>query len=150
MKVILTQKVKKLGNKGDVIKVADGYARNYLFPKGLAVEATAANLKDLEKAKQRQAQREAREEAEARELAARLKDRVIIVRAKAGEGGRLFGSITGQDIAQAIEAELGLKVDKRKIELKEHLKALGDYRVPIRLYKDYVVEVAVQVAEGEK
>ena len=150
MKVILTQRVKKIGDVGDVVRVANGYARNYLIPRGLAVEATAANLKEAEKAKERQAQKEAREEAEARELAARLKERVIVLEGKAGEGGRLFGSITGQDIAQAIEAELGTKVDKRKVELKEPLKALGDYKVPVRLYKDYVVEVAVQVVEGEK
>ena len=150
MKVILTQKVKKLGEAGDVVKVADGYARNFLIPRGLAVEATAANLKELEKTRERQAQREAREEEEARELAARLKERVIVVRGKAGEGGRLFGSITGQDIAHAIEAELGTRVDKRKVELKEPLKALGDYKVPVRLYKDFVVEVAVQVVEEEK
>ena len=149
MKVILTQRVKKIGDVGDVVRVADGYARNYLIPRGLAVEATAANLKEAEKAKERQAQKEARG-GRSQELAARLKERVIVLEGKAGEGGRLFGSITGQDIAQAIEAELGTKVDKRKVELKEPLKALGDYKVPVRLYKDYVVEVAVQVVEGEK
>lgn len=86
MKVILTQRVKKIGDVGDVVRVADGYARNYLIPRGLAVEATAANLKEAEKAKERQAQKEAREEAEARELAARLKERVIVLEGKAGEG----------------------------------------------------------------
>lgn len=145
MKVILVEDMKKLGKKGDVVEVADGYARNYLLPRELVLEATAANLKELEKRKKKQATREAQEEARARELADRLRGKVITVRAKAGEGGRLFGSITGQDIAQALAAELGVNLDRRKIELTEPLKALGGYTVPIRLYREFTVDVTVKV-----
>lgn len=149
MKVILKERMKGLGSAGDVVQVADGYARNYLIPRGLAVEATPANLKELERRKQQEAKKQAQEEAEAKEAAARLAGRTITIQAKAGEGGKLFGSITGQDIATALEKEVGVKVDKRKIEVKEPLKALGDYRVPIKLYKNVTAEVIVRVEAEE-
>lgn len=149
MKVILVEDIEKLGHKGDVVEVADGYARNYLIPRDLVLEATPANLKELEKRKKRQAGREAQEEAKAKELAARLRDRTIVVQAKAGEGGRLFGSITGQDIARTVALDLGVELDRRKIELKDPLKALGEHIVPIRLHKDFTVEVTVKVDAKE-
>jgi large subunit ribosomal protein L9 len=149
MKLILKEKVKGLGNSGEIVKVADGYARNYLLPKGLAVEATQANLKELQQQQQARAQAKSREEAEAKELAQKLKGKIINLAAKAGENGKLFGSITGQDVAKAMEAQLGIKVDKRKIELKEPLKALGEYSVPVRLYKDFTVDVMVIVTGKE-
>ena len=145
MKVILIEDIKKLGKKDDVVEVADGYARNYLIPRGLVIEANPANLKELEKRRKRQAGREALEEARARELADRLRHKTIVVQAKAGEGGRLFGSITGQDIAHTLAADLGVQIDRRKIELKEPLKALGEHTIPIRLHRDFTVEVIVKV-----
>ncbi|NLJ33146.1 MAG: 50S ribosomal protein L9 [Firmicutes bacterium] len=145
MKVILLEDIKKLGKKGDVVDVAPGYARNYLLPRDLVLEATPANLRELEKRKKRQAGREAQEEAEAKKLAAQLEGKTILVRAKAGDGGRLFGSITSQDIARTMAADLGVELDRRKIELKEPLKTLGDHTISIRLYRDFTVEVAVKV-----
>ena len=117
---------------------------NYLIPRGLAIEANPANLKELEKeGNVKQAGRP--EEARARELADRLRHKTIVVQAKAGEGGRLFGSITGQDIAHTLAADLGVQIDRRKIELKEPLKALGEHTIPIRLHRDFTVEVIVKV-----
>ena len=145
MKVILTETVKKLGHEGDVVNVADGYARNYLFPRGWAVEATPANLKELQKKKDRQAKREAQEKAAAEALAQRLEGKTLNLTVKAGEGGKLFGSITGQDIAKALADQLAVAVNRRKVDLKEPLKAVGEYRVPIRLYKDVVAEITVEL-----
>jgi large subunit ribosomal protein L9 len=149
MKVILKETVKSLGNEGDVINVSAGYARNYLLPRGLAMEATTANLKQLQKIKALQAQKQAEEEAAAKQLAARLQGKKIVVRAKAGESGKLFGSITGQEIARALEQDSNIKVDKRKIELKEPLKSLGEHTVTIRLYKELTAEIIVKVESGE-
>ena len=145
MKVILATKVKNLGEEGEVVDVASGYARNYLMPKGLAVEATKSGLKEVEKKQKARAEQEAKLEAEAKAMGEKIKASVIKVEAKAGEGGKLFGSITSQDLAGEVEKRLGFKLDKKKIELKEPLKTLGNHTVPVRLYKDFVVEMQVEV-----
>lgn len=145
MKVILKQDVPRLGKQGDVVNVNDGYARNFLFPRQLAQEATVGSLKEVERQRKLQAAKEQRAEEEARSLAQRLTGSKVVVTARSGEGGRLFGSITNQDIAAAIKKQLKLTVDKRKIELKEPIKALGEYNVTLRLYTDVTSEIKVQV-----
>ena len=145
MKVILEQDVPRLGKRGEVVNVNDGYARNFLFPRQLAKEATAGSLKEVERRRKIQASKEERAEEEARALAQRLSGSTVMVTARAGEGGRLFGSITNQDIAAAIKKQLKLTLDKRKIELKEPLKALGEHSVTLRLYTDVTSEIKVQV-----
>ncbi|MGI6603821.1 MAG: 50S ribosomal protein L9 [Firmicutes bacterium] len=145
MKVILEQDVPRLGKKGEVVNVNDGYARNYLLPRKLARVATASSLKEVENRRRREAEKEARAAQEAKELAQRLAGRTVTIAARAGEGGRLFGSITNQDVATAVEKELGLTVDKRRVEMKEPLKALGSYTVTLRLYTEVTADITVNV-----
>lgn len=145
MKVILLKDVKNVGRQNELVEVAEGYARNYLIPRGLAVEATAANLKQYEERKRQQAAKRAREEAEARETAARLQRQPLIIKVKAGESGRLFGSVTSGDIAEAVEKQFGVKVDRRRIELDEPLKAVGSHKVVVRLYQGVQAELQVNV-----
>lgn len=149
MKIILKEKVKGIGEVGEVANVADGYARNFLIPRGLAVEATAANLRQLKTQQEAQAMIQAREEEEAEELAKKIRGQGVTLKAKAGQGGKLFGSITGQDIATALEKQLGVQVDRRRIELKDHLKSLGEHQVPIRIYQDISVVLQVNVITEE-
>ncbi|HHV07340.1 MAG TPA: 50S ribosomal protein L9 [Firmicutes bacterium] len=145
MKVILQQDVPRLGKQGDVVEVNDGYARNYLLPRQLAKEATAGRLKEVERRRKSQASKEARAEKEARALAERLSGEAVVITARAGEGGRLFGSVTNQDIAAAIKKRFKLNIDRRKIELKEPLKALGEHNVTLRLFTNVTCEIKVQV-----
>ncbi|MBZ4687752.1 MAG: ribosomal protein [Clostridiales bacterium] len=145
MKVILKEDVKKLGSKGEVVNAADGYARNYLIPKGLAVEATKNNLKKLEEEKKKEQQRLEQEKQEAKETASKLKEKKITVQAKTGEKDKLFGSITSKDIAEAIKKQYGIKVDKRKIQLDDPIKELGSYIVSIKLHPEVEAEVTVVV-----
>lgn len=145
MKVILQQDVPRLGKQGDVVEVNDGYARNYLLPRQLAKEATAGRLKEVERRRKSQASKEARAEKEARALAERLSGEAVVITARAGEGGRLFGSVTNQDIAAAIKKQFKLNIDRRKIELKEPLKALGEHNVTLRLFTNVTCEIKVQV-----
>ncbi|MCL6614324.1 MAG: 50S ribosomal protein L9 [Firmicutes bacterium] len=145
MKIVLMQDVKALGRKGEIKDVADGYARNFLIPKGLAVPATEGNLRALEQARALKERHEIQEEAEARAIAARLEGLHLVVRAKAGESGRLFGSITGKDVAEAIRRQTQIELDRKKIDLPEGLKKLGRYQIPIRLYRGVSVEIEVEV-----
>ncbi|HCW50792.1 MAG TPA: 50S ribosomal protein L9 [Clostridiales bacterium] len=150
MKIVLVQNVPKLGKRGDVIAVADGYARNYLIPRGLALEATPANLKRFE-AEQTAAKRRAeREAAEAQAAAERLEGLRLTVKAKAGEEGRLFGSVTAKDIAEGIKEATGLDIDRKRIEIEEPLKALGDHRVTVRLSPEIAREITVTVEALEE
>lgn len=153
MEVILLKDVKGLGNEGDVVKVSDGYARNYLIPKGFALQATKANLRMLKDKRETMESKAQRELAAAEKIAKQLENSVVTVRSKAGEGGRLFGSVTAKDIAGAIEKALGIAVDRRRIELEEPIKTLGSYSVLIRLHPEVSATVRVEVesqAEGEK
>lgn len=145
MKLILRQDVKELGLRGALITVADGYARNYLIPRGLAVPATEGNLKQRTQRINVQQGRTERLLDTAQVLAGKLDGVSITVRAKAGDGGRLFGSITSQDIADGIEAVLGIGVDKRRIEPSEAIKALGTYRVPLRLHPGVSATIELKV-----
>ncbi len=148
MEVILRVDIEKLGQRGQIVNVADGYARNYLFPKRLAVPATEANKKIVEQERQAYLRREAKAKAEAEELAQMLKDVTVVIPHKAGEKDQLFGSVTARDISEAL-AKLNFTIDHRKIELEHPIKQLGEYRVPIRLHREVTVEIGVHVVPEE-
>ena len=147
MIVILKKDVKGTGKAGDVIKVSPGYARNMRIPRGLAVEATEGNVRNLEKQKQIQKENEAMEKAKAEEIASKLSKENIVIKTKAGEGGRLFGSITNKDIAEAIEEQLDIKIDRRKIILENPIKELGIVNVEAKLYPEVTGKFVVEVKE---
>ena len=147
MIVILKKDVKGTGKAGDVIKVSPGYARNMLIPRGFAVEATEGNIKNLKKQKQIQKENEAIEKAKAEEVALKLSKGNIVIKTKAGEGGRLFGSITNKDIAEAIEEQLDIKIDRRKIILENPIKELGIVNVEAKLYPEVTGKFVVEVKE---
>ena len=144
MKVILLQDVKGLGKAGEVKNSADGYARNYLIPKKYALEATKANLAKLKRRKENAENKEQQRHQEALQLGAQLENVGITIRVKAGENGRLFGSVNTKDIAQELK-KLGIEVDKRKIELSDAIRQLGEYQVPVRIYKETIAHVKVTV-----
>lgn len=147
MKVILTKDVKGTGKKGEVKEVAVGYATNFLIKKGLAVEATPANMKKLEQDEKNKAAAEAEEKDAAIQLKDNLADLTVEVTAKSGEGGRLFGSITSKQIAEALKKEHGYKVDRRKIELDEPIRSLGYSTVPVKLHPEVSGSIKVHVSE---
>jgi len=147
MKVIFLQDVKGKGKKGEIKNVADGYAHNFLLKKGLAIEATQANLKQLE-AQKKKAQKEAQEELEqAKQLKEKLEKITIELKAKAGEGGRLFGSVTSKQIAEELKKAHKIKIDKRKIELPDAIRSLGYTNVPVKLHSDVTATLKVHVSE---
>lgn len=146
MKVILTEDIEKLGQKGEIKVVSSGYARNYLIPKGLAEEATPGRLKDNKLKKTAKANKYSKEKENAQALAKQLSEKVILFKTKSGEGGRLFGSVTSADIAEAITAE-GIKVDKKKIQMEEPIKALGNYQVKVKLHQEAIVSINVVVEQ---
>ena len=145
MKVILQADVKGTGKKGQVFEVADGYARNFLFPKKLAIEATTGNIQDITHKKVLEDRRKEKEKQTAVELAAKLNALLIEVKTKTGEGGRLFGSVTSKEIADALKKQHGVEVDKRKLELKEPIKALGNYEVHVKVHPDVIATLKVHV-----
>lgn len=148
MKVIFTQDVKGSGKKGEIKNVSDGYARNFLITKGLAVEATPKNLSDLE-GKQASAQHKIDvDTAEAKKTADILNDKKVIIKAKAGSSGKLFGAVTSAQIADEIAAQYGQKVDKKKISLKSEIKNFGEYEAEIRLYTGISAKMKVEVTEA--
>lgn len=149
MIVILKKDIKGTGKAGDVIKVSPGYARNMLIPRGLAVEATEGNVRNLEKQKQIQRENEAEEKAKAEKIADKLSKGSIVIKTKAGEGGRLFGSITNKDISEAIQEQLGIKIDRRKIVLDNPIKELGQVSVEAKLYPEVTGKFIVEVKEEE-
>jgi len=149
MNVILKQDVEKLGKTGDVVKVAPGYGRNYLIPKKLAVEATPGNMKIVEMEKVAQARRDHREKESASILARDIVKLTVMIRRKVGEGGSLYGSVTAIDIADFLVTHK-IDIDKRKIQLEEPIKTIGEYQVPIRLHREVTVPIKVVVeAESE-
>jgi large subunit ribosomal protein L9 len=148
MKAIFTQDVKGKGKKGEVKDVAEGYARNYLFKNNLAVEATNANLSALKARKNKEKKLEQEELEKAKKLKEKLEGLTVEFQAKAGEGGRLFGSITSKQIAEELNKQHKIKIDKRKIELEQPIKALGYTNVPVKLHPE--VEGMIKVHIGEK
>lgn len=151
MKVLLIQEVEGLGEPGQVKEVAEGYARNYLLPKKLATPATSGALKELEIRQAAEKKRQQKIDQDMRSVATRLSESTITVRAKVGEGGKLYGSITTSDVAEAMERQLGQMVDKRKIEIEEPIRHVGSYKVPLKLSKNVVttVNLVVEGQEGE-
>lgn len=148
MEVILREDVEKLGARGEVIKVAPGYARNFLLPKRLAVAATDANRKIVEQEKQAHVKREAKAQSESQDLAKLLENQTITISQKAGENDQLFGSVTSKDLAEALEKK-GFTIDRRKIQLEEPIKHLGDFEVPVRLHREVTTNLKVHVAREE-
>ncbi len=148
MKVILLKDEKKLGKAGDIVEVSDGYARNFLLPKKIGQEATAANMQELKQQKAREAKLAAEKLAEAKELAAKLEASQVRVELKLGEGGKVFGSISAKEIAASLTAATGIEVDKKKLLLPEPIKALGTYEVGARLHPQVVATLRVQVVEA--
>lgn len=146
MEVILRENVDKLGRAGEIVSVKDGFARNYLIPRGLAYPATEANRRRFEAEAQKQASRRAEARANAEELARRLGEVSLTFAMKTGEGDRLFGSVTAADIAEKL-AELGYQIDKRRVELEEPIKLVGIYKVPIKLDAGVQAEVRVWVVK---
>lgn len=144
MKVIFLADVKGQGKKGEVKNVSEGYARNYLFPRKLAEEATEANLQKLRAEQEAQARRAAEELRAAQELAAKLSDLKVTVRTQAGEGGRLFGAVTTKHIAEAL-TKLGYNIDKRKIQLDDPIKSLGGHKVQVKLHPEVTTNITVFV-----
>lgn len=148
MEVILREEIEKLGNRGDIVNVADGYARNYLLPKKLAVPATEANKKIIEQERQAYLRREAKLASEAEELARMLAGVTVTIAQKAGEMDQLFGSVTAKDIAEALEKQ-NFHIDRRKIHLEEPIKQLGEYKVALRLHRTVTAEIQVNVVRAE-
>lgn len=148
MKVILLEDVKTLGKKGDIVDVSDGYARNFVLPKKLGVEANAKNKNDL-KLQKANAEKVAQEQlAAAQELAKTLETKEVTLTIKSGEGGRTFGSVSSKEIAQAAKDQCGLELDKKKIQLPEAIKALGAYEVGVKLHPKVTGKLRVKVIEG--
>ena len=144
MEVILRQAVENLGKPGDVVKVSNGYARNFLLPRGIAFEATPGNLKRIEQEKERLEAAENERRSAAQALAEKLEQVSLTFAARVGEEGKLFGSVTGADIAHQLEAQ-GFSIEKRQIDLHEPLRTLGVFRVPVRLHADVKPEIKVWV-----
>lgn len=148
MKVILLQDVKTKGKAGQLINVSDGYARNFLLPRKLAVEANADNLNTKKMNDKALAERQARERAEALEISSKLRETTVTVAAKGGGNGRLFGSVTSAEIAEAVEKATGLKLDKRKIVQDEAIKNVGQYTLKVKLGYEIVAELNIEVVEA--
>lgn len=148
MKVILLQDVKSLGKKGEIVNVNDGYARNFVLPKKLGLEANAKNLNDLKLKRQHEDKVAAENLAAAKELAAKLKDSVVTTTVKVGEGGRTFGSVSSKEIAEACKKQLGLEIDKKKIQVKDPIKGLGNYIIGVKLHPAVTAELTVKVTES--
>ncbi len=149
MKVILKQDIEKLGKSGDIVRVADGYGRNFLIPKNIAVPATPGNLKVMEMERLAAARRDQRDKAAATLVAKELVKTVVTIQRKAGEGGTLYGSVTSIDIADFLITHK-IDIDKRKIQLDEPIKSIGEFQVPVRLHREVTVPIKVIVeAEAE-
>lgn len=150
LKVILLDNIKALGKKGEIKEVAEGYARNFLLPKKVAIEATPGNIKRLNEEKTRIKQKEIAEEGEAKKLAERLNGLVLTFKAKAGEGGRLFGSITSKEICEELLKKTKIEIDKKKLEMAESaIRAMGRHDVTVHLYKGVTAKFTVEVVAGD-
>jgi large subunit ribosomal protein L9 len=148
MEVILKEDINNLGQRGDVVKVADGYGRNYLLPQKLALQATAANKAVIDQMKAAAVRRSAKEKSEAEALVGQLNNVALVFERKVGENDHLFGSVTSADIAQQLEAK-GFTIDRRKVQLDEPLKQVGEFHVPVKLHREVTAHVAVTV-KGEE
>ena len=145
MKIVLRQDVENVGHKGDLVDVADGFARNYLVPRGLALRASPGIQKQADAMRRSRDARDRRDREAAEAIATQLSGRAVTLNARAGEGGRLFGSVTTSDIAEAVSAQLGVEIDRRRIVLDEPLKELGAAELSVRLHPDVIAMVTVEV-----
>jgi large subunit ribosomal protein L9 len=148
VKVVLLQDVKGQGKKGDIITVAEGYARNYLIPRNLAVEASEARLKEISQQKAAHDRKRQKEEDEARAAAARMKEIRVHIKTRVGEGGKLFGAVGNKDIAEGLARQHGIVLDKKKILLKEPIKTLGEHPVTVKLHPSVQATITVSVEGG--
>jgi len=148
MKVILLQDVKGKGKKGQMLEVSDGYARNYMLPRKIAMEATADAINTMRMNDKAAAEKAAREKAEALEIAKKLRDMTLVVTAKGGGSGRLFGSVTNQEIADALAKKSGIKLDKRKIVISDPIKNVGTYTVQCKLGYEITAPLSVKIEEA--
>ncbi|HKM00563.1 MAG: 50S ribosomal protein L9 [Tissierellia bacterium] len=147
MKVILLEDVKNVGKKGQIINSKDGYARNFLFPKNLAIEATEVNLRNLDNAKKKKEEKEQEIFEQAKVLEEELMQKTIVIKTKTGENGKLFGSITTKEISDLLEKEHGISIDKKKYDLEETIKSVGEYYVKIKLHPMVNAKLKVIVTE---
>lgn len=148
MKIILLQDEKKLGKKGEIIEASEGYARNYIIPKKIGAEATPRNLNELKLQKANE-ERQAKEILEAAQAIAKdLEEKIVVVKIKAGEGGRAFGSVSTKEIAAAYKEQYGIELDKKKIVLPESLKSFGNHEVPVKLHPKVTGKLTVKVTEA--
>ncbi len=147
MRIILIQDVKALGKKGELVNVSDGYARNFILPKKLGLEANAKNLNDLKLQKAAEDKKQKELLGEAKAFAEDLESKKLEVKIKAGEGGRTFGSISSKEIVVALKAQYGLDIDKKKLHLQEPLKAIGTHTVPVKLHPQVTAKLQVKVSE---
>ena len=145
MELILREDIEKLGSRGEVVKVAAGYARNYLLPKKLAVVANASNKKIVDQEREAHLRRDAKLQSEAADLGKLLSAVIITIKQKAGEEGHLFGSVNSKDIAEALELQ-NFTIDRRKIQLDDPIKQVGEYKIPVKLHNDVMAEITVNVA----
>ncbi|WP_027436900.1 50S ribosomal protein L9 [Lachnospira multipara] len=145
MEVILLEDVKTLGKKGQIVKINDGYARNYVLPKKLGIEATAQNLNDLKLANKRAEKEAALELENAKELAKKIEESAVTVSMKTGEGGKTFGTISTKEVAEAAKKQLGLEIDKKKMKIDEPIKSLGSYIISVKLHKKVTAKLTVKV-----
>ena len=148
MEIVLLEDVRALGKKGQIVKVNDGYARNFILPKKLGVEATSKNLNDLKLQKANEAKLAAEQLAAAKELAAKIEAGSVSLSMKAGESGKAFGSVSSKEIAAAATQQLGLEIDKKKLVLPEPLKTFGTHQVPLKLHKDVTAKLTVKIVEA--
>ncbi|MGH9723247.1 MAG: 50S ribosomal protein L9 [Bryobacteraceae bacterium] len=148
MDVILREDIDKLGNRGQVVRVADGYARNFLLPKRLAVAATESNKKIIEQERQAHLRKEAKIEADATDLSKMLSGVTVTIAQKAGENEQLFGSVTAKDVVEALEQQ-GYSIDRRKVQLDNPIRQLGDHKVPVKLHRAVTTEINVKVVREE-
>ena len=148
MDIVLLEDVKALGKKGQIVKVNDGYARNFILPKKLGLEATSKNLNDLKLQKANDARIAAEQLAAAKELAEKIEKLTITLKMKAGEGGKAFGSVSSKEIAAAAADQLKLDIDKKKLVLPEPIKTFGNHEVPVKLHKDVTAKLTVKVTEA--
>lgn len=145
MKVILTQDVKNQGVKGQVIEVSDGYARNYLLPQGLAEEASKTKLKEIQEKNLRESKKKDKEKEDAEKIKAKLNGETIEITVKTGGNDKLFGAVTSKEIAESIQEKLGIKIDKKKIEIAETIKHLGEYTVKVKIYPSVQAELSLLI-----
>ena len=148
MKIILLEDVKGVGKKGQTINASDGYARNFILPKKLGVEATPANMNTLKLQQKAEEKRKAEELAQARAAAEKLENLTVNIAVKTGEGGKLFGSVTNKEIAAALEKQHGLKIDKKKIVLADQIKMVGERHVGVKLHPQVTAELKVKITEA--